>query len=166
MRLRPANYKDRAGLAEWRLSSPASRELFYNLIDIDDKGIEEIPELGSLLLTYKQQYYFFRQHTNTLTGTCKKLISQQPLNEYQFIHGWTIYLEYFLSRTFGNSISETRKTVAINYDITYEDCESTYNVMLAQPEAITEVEEIKSLGLELGKIGDQLMISLDLKSGN
>ncbi len=161
--LAPNNYKDRSGLAEWRLSSPAGRELFYTLIDAEDDELEQVPEIGSLLLAYKQKYYSFSQSTNALTEVGKKLISRLPLNEFQFIHGWTIYFEYFLSRAFGNSISETRNIVAVNYGITYEDCENAYNSMLAQSEVSTKVEKIKSTGLEVGRVADQLMESLGLK---
>ena len=70
-----------------------------------------------------------------------------------------------MSRAFGNSISETRNTIDINYGITYDDCENAYRSMLVQPEVSAEIEKIKGIGIKVGEVADKLMELLGLKSG-
>jgi hypothetical protein len=130
--LPPNNHEDRAGYAEWYLTNSVAREIYYNLYEIEDSDIVQTPDIGKLLLNYKQQYYSFCEQAQNLTERCKDLISQQPLQGIQFQHGWLgIFFRYFLMRSFGWDREAAQKEMTTNYGITYEDCESMFKILEA-----------------------------------
>ncbi len=157
------NHKDRTGYAEWKLTNPATREIFYSLIDTDDEELEQVPDIGAALLKYREHYYSMRQSTDELVRLCRKQISEQSLTEYQIIHGWKIYFDYFLARSFGNTAEQTKKATATNYGITVEDCERVYSEMAANTEISGKLRKINEASEKLAKIGDELVSALGLK---
>lgn len=157
------NYQDRAGYAEWKLTNPATRELFYSLIDVNDDDLNQVPDIGPALLRYRELYYSMRQSTDELGKLCKKQISERPLTEYQIIHGWKIYFNYFLARSFGNTKEQAQKMAATNYDITLDDCERAFGSMSMDVDVSSTIQKINTTSGQLGTIGDELMLALGLK---
>jgi hypothetical protein len=89
------NFKDRMNLVEWRLARPIHREIYYYIAEIDDDELNEVPGIDKTLHTYKEYYYNFCLSANDLVDQCKKIIGIHTKTQFQFIHGWSIYFDYF-----------------------------------------------------------------------
>ncbi len=150
--LSPTNFKDKASFAEWRLTRPTHREIYYYVNNIDDDELKQVPALGKTLHGYKERYYNLCLTFNTLTQQCNEKISTQTVNSFQFIHGWTIYFEYFLMRSFGHSAEQAQKIVSVNYGISYEDCERVFDLLTSVTEIASEVSDINTQWSEIGQL--------------
>lgn len=150
--LSPTNFQDRAGLAEWKLTRPTHREIYYYIFAIDDDELKQIPSIGKMLHNYKENYYNFCLAATTLTEKCRKIIGTQTETSFQFINGWTIFFDYFLMRSFGNSEQDAQQSVAINYGITYDKCEQVFNLLRNTQDIAIEVDRINNQWVEIDKI--------------
>jgi hypothetical protein len=161
--LSPTNFQERASFAEWRLTQPTHREIYYYINEIDDEDLQQIPIIGITLHRFKEYYYNFCLRLNSLTETCKEKISTQTESSFQFIHGWTILFDYFLIRGFGNSPEQAQKSVGVNYGITYEKCEQIFNILRNTPEIGSEVDAIngqwKEITEAIRKLTDEVNIA-------
>lgn len=159
--LSATNFQDKAGFAEWRLTRPMHREIYYYVNEIDDEELEQIPTIGSTLHSFKEHYYNLRLILNSLTSQSKKIIGTQTQTSFQFIHGWTIYFEYFLLRCFGNSEKDVQQSIATNYGITYQECERVFNLLKTTPDITMELDSINAQCIEIDKLITKLTIEIN-----
>jgi hypothetical protein len=145
---------------EWRLAWPIHKETYYYISEIDDDELKEVPGIGKTLHTYKEYYYNFCLSANVLVDKCKNIISTQTKTQFQFNHGWSIYFDYFLMRSFGKSIQTAQQNVSVNYGISYEDCEHVFNLLLNTKEISQEVTGIKNQWSEINNIMDRLVVEI------
>lgn len=155
--LNPKAYSDRAGYAEFHLTTPAMREIYYYLLEIDDDDITQIPGSGKTFLDYKRQYYNYCEQLQSLTDKCRTIIFQQSLPGIQFQKGWLgIFFNYFLMRRFGRSKEEAQSTIHLNYDITKDSCEKMFIILSQNSEVVNACKEIDNQSSELQHLLDSL----------
>lgn len=164
--LSATNFQDKAGLAEWMLTRPLHREIYYYISEIDDDELTQIPTIGKTLHNLKEHYYNLCLALNSLTEQCKEKIGTQTINEFQFIHGWTIYFKYFMLRGFGNTAERAKMQISTNYDITYEDCERVFNMLRNTEEIANEVDGISSQWNEINKLITRLTEEINHLNSN
>lgn len=145
------NFQDKTGIAERMMTKPFHREIYYYVNDIDDEELQEIPVIGMTLHRLKEKYYNLCLRLNGLTEKCKEIISTQTVNEFQFIHGWVIYFNYFFLRAFGNTVDRAKMQVSVNYGISYENCETVFN-LLRETDDISE--DLSAISSEWAEISD------------
>lgn len=160
--LSSANYQERASIAEFKLTQPVHREIYYYINDFDDSELQEVPIFGQTLHSYKEQYYNFCLSATDLTIKCRNVISTQTQTTFQFFHGWRIFFNYFLFREFGNSEQEAQQAVSVNYGITYEDCERVFNLLRNTREIAIEIDRINRQWKEINQIMSTLEDEINL----
>jgi hypothetical protein len=148
-KLPPENYRDRASLAEWVLTTAVQREIYYVIADVDDDEIKLIPGIGDTLWRFKEHYYNLCLRLNVVTKKSHDLIHTQTRTLFQFQHGWQMIYKYILLRLTGQSPESVSQQVPLNYDISPEQCEATYQLVFKDK---VFAEELTSVGSELEQL--------------
>jgi hypothetical protein len=60
-------------------------------------------------------------------------------------------------RSFGHTVESAQQNVSVNLDISYEECEHVFNLLIYTQEISQEVTRIKNQWAEIYKIIDQLV---------
>ena len=147
------NYKDKANKGEWIATTPMEREIYYYITGMDDEDIVEIPTLGVLLLSYKENYYSMVVLLIELIKLCRAEIRKITKTEFQFIHGWDIYFRYYFFRNSGLSQKDVKNLIPTNYDISYQDCEDFLK-------STKKIESIQKLSSEIGAVQNKMQSDL------
>ena len=154
-----SKYNDRASFIEFKWTEPYQREIYYYLYDYADEELALIPEIGSLLVEYKEFYYKFRDETDNLYAMAIDVIGKNVA--VRFMEGWRIYLDYFLLRAIGMEMAEIAKFIGLNYEITFTDCERIYNLLKYNPIIFYKAEYLVGfLNKMVGRINDLKKILL------
>jgi hypothetical protein len=114
---------------EAMLTEKRPRRLFDLLVQYNDKVVLSVPKVGIALRDHKVAYYEFQKDVKQLEDSMMERIGGKA--KTQFRKGWKIYLMYVISRYGGNSQSQIMaQGNYLNYDITWDDCERTYQEFL------------------------------------
>jgi len=123
-------------IIETMLTDKRPRRLFDLLVQHNDNVILSIPKIGTALRDHKIAYYGFQKNVRRLEDGMMERIGKKV--KIQFRDGWKVYLGYVVSRYGGNSQSQIMAGGNyLNYDITWDDCERTYQEFL-QDESLSK----------------------------
>lgn len=122
-------------ILEDRMRNKLPRHLFDLLSGYNDIAILNVPNVGTPLRDHKIAYYAFRQRAKEQEQVLLPRIGEMV--PVRFPEAWRIYMKYIIMR-FGG-VSQAQIVAAgtfLNYDITWDNCESIYS-QLSKDESVS-----------------------------